>query len=125
MLKGGWRTWVAGLFACLAAAPAAAAVDGEVELRYWGSESDLFSTSRLENVKDSTPGAGLRAEIVLIERLAIAGEYGQLNGEGSIDGSESPSTTSTSSGGSSHRRRTHFSHSVSATRESRPKRTTG
>jgi hypothetical protein len=75
----------AGLFALLLAAPAVAAVDGEVELRYWANDTS-FEFSGEPEESNGMPGAGLRAEIVVIKRLAFSGEIYKLSGEDNFDG---------------------------------------
>ena len=73
------RISAVGLLALLLPAPAAAAVDGEVELRYWASEGTLEAMG--EEGSEDMPGAGLRVEIAVFKRLAFAGEYYKLSGE--------------------------------------------
>jgi hypothetical protein len=77
------RWLVVGAAAFILVAPSMAAVDGEVELRYWNAQfkESIPSDSRTADA----PGVGLRAEIVLIEKLAIAGDYFQLEGEDFIE----------------------------------------
>jgi hypothetical protein len=74
-----------GLLFLLAAAPAAAAIDAEIELRYWADEAS-FEGSGDPAEKNGMPGAGLRADIAFFKRLAIAGEYYKLSGEDDFDG---------------------------------------
>ena len=86
MRKMTGRLWVAGGLALMLAAPAAAApaVDVEVELRYWANEVTIETTGSPDDSANA-PGIGLRAEVVLIDRLAIAGEYHDLSGEDELD----------------------------------------
>jgi len=58
--------------AILVVAPAAAAIDGEVELRYWNAQVEIDNGSEAETL--DFPGPALRAELVFIERLAVAVE---------------------------------------------------
>jgi hypothetical protein len=75
----------AGTLALLLAAPAAAAIDAEVELRYWANEAEFeFSGDSPES--NGMPGAGLRADIAVFKRLVVAGEYYKLSGEDEFDG---------------------------------------
>ncbi len=69
--------------AFLLVAPSHAAVDGEVELRYWNAQIEQSVSD--ESRSADSPGVGLRAEIVVIEKLAIAGDYFQLEGEDSLE----------------------------------------
>lgn len=87
-MKGTWKVGAAAsiAFALAIAAPAVAAVDGEVELRYWNNEVEIGGDAGGD--MDSAPGAGLRVEIVLIKRLALAGEYFKLVGEGDLEETE-------------------------------------
>lgn len=85
-MKGTWKILIAGLLAMAVAAPAAAAVDGEVELRYWQNDVKLGGDGSDESA--GAPGAGLRAEIALIKRLAFAFEYFELTGEDEFDGTD-------------------------------------
>jgi hypothetical protein len=64
-------SWAAlSVVAILVVAPAAAAVEGEVELRYWDAELEIDGGSSTETL--DFPGPALRAELVFIERLAVA-----------------------------------------------------
>ena len=85
-MKGILKIIVLGLPALLMAVPAAA-IDAEVELRYWQSEATL-GVSGESDESDGTPGLGLRAEIVPFKKLALAGEYYQGSGEGMFDGAD-------------------------------------
>ena len=73
------------LLALVFAAPAAAAVDVEIELRYWANDT-TFEISGEPEESNGMPGGGLRAEVVLFKRLALAGEYYKLTGEDNFDG---------------------------------------
>jgi hypothetical protein len=77
-MKNAMRWLMLSAVAFLMVAPSLA-IDGEVELRYWNAEFKE-SVPRDSRTADS-PGVGLRAEIVVIEKLAIAGDYFQLEGE--------------------------------------------
>ena len=81
-----------GLFVLLSAAPAAAAIDAEIELRYWDNEASFeFSGDPAE--KSGMPGAGLRFDIAFFKRLVVAGEYYQFSGEDQFDGLDQTQTS--------------------------------
>lgn len=82
-MKSSLKLMAAGLLALLLAAPAAAAVDGEVELRYWANDTELDIGTDSESA--GMPGAGLRAEIAVFKRLAFAGEYQKMSGEDRLE----------------------------------------
>jgi len=78
-MKLALKLLAAGTLALLLAAPAAAAVDAEIELRYWANDATIEVGS--EDRSAGMPGAGLRAEIAVFKKLAFAGEYSKLTGE--------------------------------------------
>jgi hypothetical protein len=77
-----------GALALLLTAPALAAVDAEVELRYWANDTG-FEFSGEPEESNGMPGSGLRADIAVFKRLAFAGEYYSLSGEDDFDGLDS------------------------------------
>ena len=64
-MKLALKLLAAGTLAVLLAAPAAAAIDAEIELRYWANDATIELGS--EDRSAGMPGAGLRAEIAVIK----------------------------------------------------------
>ena len=91
-MKLALKLMTAGTLALLMAAPVAAAVDAEIELRYWANDS-TFEVSGDPEEKAGMPGAGLRAEIAVFKKLAFAGEYYKMSGEDMFDGVDSTQIT--------------------------------
>ena len=91
-MKLALKLLTAGTLVLLLAAPTAAAVDAEVELRYWANDMD-FEVSGEPGESAGMPGAGLRAEIAVFKKLAFAGEYYSLSGEDMFDGVDSTQIT--------------------------------
>jgi hypothetical protein len=91
-MKALFKTLATGLLFLLAVAPAAAALDAEVELRYWADEA-AFEFSGEPNESNGMPGAGLRADIAFFKKLAVAAEYYTLSGEDDFDGLDQTQVT--------------------------------
>lgn len=91
-MKLALKLLAAGTLAVLLAAPAAAAIDAEVELRYWADEAK-FEFSGEPEESNGMPGAGLRADIAFFKKLVVAGEYYQLSGEDDFDGLDQTQVT--------------------------------
>jgi hypothetical protein len=91
-MKLALKLMAAGTLALLLAAPAAAAVDAEIELRYWANDA-TFELSGEPDEKAGMPGTGLRAEIAVLKKLAFAGEYYKMSGEDMFDGVDSTQIT--------------------------------
>ena len=91
-MKLALKLMAAGTLTLLMAAPAAAAVDAEIELRYWQDEAS-FEFSGQPSESNGMPGTGLRADIAFFKKLAVAGEYYTLSGEDDFDGLDQTQAT--------------------------------